>query len=211
MHLGCTTFSPQETLIQDVFKLMCGDLDGFDIKDILMRVGNAYWEYEPADDVCSQGKHPHIVSCTMELADKKGVSLELGECVLFDDDPKNIEIAGNKGVPAVFLKAKGLTEEEMKEHSEGSEGGGGGNEGGGATMNEVLEGWFAKKVDEKYAVESLASVDPVVDGGAGGDVGGSGSGGGGGGGGGEADAEAGGGILADATRTVEAAQAGASE
>ena len=38
------------------------------------------------------GKHPHVLSCVMELEAEWKIALERSQCVLFDDDAKNIKV-----------------------------------------------------------------------------------------------------------------------
>ena len=81
------------------------------------------------------GKHPHIVSCLMQLEKERGVKLELNQCLLIDDDIKNIHVCEANGVPAVHVKARHLTAEEKEEHAEGE----------GWEENEVVEAEKAKR------------------------------------------------------------------
>ena len=91
--------------------------------------------------MCSTGKHPHIVSCMMELEAERGVKIGLDNCILFDDDIKNIEIAKKENVPAVWMKRiRDLTDDDRKEFA--------GDDA--ADDNQLVEKIFAAEMDKQY-------------------------------------------------------------
>ena len=52
-----------------------------------------YRRYEPGEAADAVGgKHPHVLSCVMELEAEWKIALERSQCVLFDDDAKNIKV-----------------------------------------------------------------------------------------------------------------------
>jgi hypothetical protein len=65
----------------------------------MLRGTGVTWKYEPGEEADEKkGKHSHILSCMMELKAERGVELSAGECILFDDDEKNIVVRPASGL-----------------------------------------------------------------------------------------------------------------
>jgi hypothetical protein len=98
IHVAIVTFSRQPNLIKGVLESVLG-MDA--ASKIPVRGGDRSWRYEGTGS--KDGKQAHMASAVEELEQNGNVEITKGTTLLIDDDKRNIRIAMEDGVRAVWF------------------------------------------------------------------------------------------------------------
>jgi hypothetical protein len=101
IHVAIVTFSKQPALIKSVLEKVLGP----DVAaKIVVRGGDKSWKYEGSGSM--EGKQPHMASAVEELLHihkSSNVEITKATTLLIDDDKRNIRIALQDGVRAIWF------------------------------------------------------------------------------------------------------------
>jgi hypothetical protein len=112
VRIALVTFSPQQDLIRGVLESFVNEHSDGDahtagtrpkipIRGGDVRSGDLTWEYK--GDGSREGKHAHIASAVEELEQEGNIEIAKSTTLLIDDDIRNIKIALEDGVRAVWF------------------------------------------------------------------------------------------------------------
>lgn len=98
IHIAIVTFSAQPALIKNVLEGVLG----LELAErIPVRGGDRSWKYEGVGS--KDGKQAHMASAVEELEQSGDVEISKSTTLLIDDDKRNIRIAMENGVRAVWF------------------------------------------------------------------------------------------------------------
>lgn len=98
IHVAIVTFSKQPALIKGVLDTVLGTELA---SKVAVRGGDRSWRYEGAGS--KDGKQAHMASAVEELEQHDNVEITKSTTLLIDDDKRNIRIAMEDGVRAVWF------------------------------------------------------------------------------------------------------------